>query len=236
MQLSASLPATAIPAAIPAAIDGSVYGVILNDRDSLARIASALPEAPYKGAPKAPVLYIKPANTLTGDGAVVNLPAGAGHLEIGATIGIVIGNPAARISPAHATAHIAGYVIVADLSLPHSSYYRPAIREKCFDDACVIGSHIAATGTVADPAVLEIVTLVNEREVSRRSLRDLVRNVPTLLTDVTEFMTLNRGDVLLTGVTWQAPLAGDGDRISIRVDGIGELNFSLTGKAAEQAA
>jgi len=235
MQLSA-LSAAAKPAALPAAIHGSVYGVILNDRDSLARIASALPEAPYKGAPKAPVLYIKPANTLTGNGATVNLPAGARHLEIGATIGIVIGNPAARMQPAQAAGHIAGYVIVADLSLPHSSYYRPAIREKCFDDACVIGSHIAAPDVVTDPAALEIVTLVNEREVSRRSLRDLVRDVPTLLTDVTEFMTLNRGDVLLTGVSWQAPQAADGDRISIRVEGIGELNFSLAGKAAEQAA
>lgn len=231
MQLSATFSAD-----IPAAINGSVYGVILNDRDSLARIASALPEAPYKGAPKAPVLYIKPANTLTGNGASVTLPAGAVHLEIGATIGIVIGNPAARLTPAQATGHIAGYVIVADLSLPHSSYYRPAIREKCFDDACVIGNHIAATDVIANPATLEIVTLVNDREVSRRSLRDLVRDVPTLLTDVTEFMTLSRGDVLLTGVTWQAPLAGPGDRISIRVDGIGALNFSLTGNAAEQAA
>ena len=226
MQLSALL-----PAAIPAAISGRVYGVILNDRDSLARIASALPEAPYKGAPKAPVLYIKPANTLTGNGATVNLPTAATHLEIGATIGIVIGNPAARVTPEQAAAHIAGYVIVADLSLPHSSYYRPAIREKCFDDACVIGSHLAAADT--DPSALEIVTLVNGREVSRRALRDLVRDVPALLTDVTEFMTLSRGDVLLTGITWQAPQAGPGDSISIRVDGIGELNFSLAGTAAK---
>lgn len=52
------------------AVRGTVYGVILNDRDSLARMGGLLEDAPYKGAPMSPPLYLKPANTVVGDGAL----------------------------------------------------------------------------------------------------------------------------------------------------------------------
>jgi 5-oxopent-3-ene-1,2,5-tricarboxylate decarboxylase/2-hydroxyhepta-2,4-diene-1,7-dioate isomerase len=215
------------------AITGTVYGVVLNDRASVEGIGAALAEAPYQGAPKAPVLYIKPANTLAGDGATVALPPGATRVEIGATVGIVIKRPATRIDAADAALVIAGYVLVADLSLPHSSYYRPAFREKCFDDSCVIGARM---WPVAVPEELEIVTFINEREVDRRSLHSLVREVPVLLSDVSEFMTLSAGDVLLTGVRWQAPSAAAGDHVTLRADGLGELSFTVAASASENQA
>jgi len=205
----------------------TVYGVILNDHDSLSRMGASLSDAPYKGAPKAPVLYIKPANTFNSDQAVVNLPKAATALEIGATIGIVIGATAARLNLDSAAAAIAGYVIVADLSLPHSSYYRPAIREKCFDGACVISDQMIAAEAVAKPGSLEIATLINDREVERRKLSDLVRDIPGLLRDVSEFMTLRRGDVLLVGVKWQAAQASAGDQVTLHVAGLGQVSFSI---------
>ncbi|MDE2441307.1 MAG: fumarylacetoacetate hydrolase family protein, partial [Betaproteobacteria bacterium] len=118
-------------------VSGTVYGVILNDTISVQKIGS-LEEAPYKGAPKAPVLYLKPANTRVGCGSVVSLPAGAGSVEVAATIGLVMGRAAARLVADNALESVAGVVLAADLSLPHSSYYRPAIREKCFDGALPI--------------------------------------------------------------------------------------------------
>lgn len=225
-------------------VQGAVYGVVLNDRASLARLGAAMGEAPYKGEPKAPVLYIKPANTLVGEGAEVRLPAGADRVEIGATVGIVIGAPAARLDAATALQAVAGYVLVADLSLPHDSYYRPAIREKCFDGACPMAAAIvpAAPARPAGlaglaPAELYATTLnifVDEVPAGERTLADLVRDVPRLLADVTEFMTLRVGDVLLLGVQYQAPQAGAGTRVRIEGGRLGSLSFAIAPSPARE--
>jgi len=211
---------------IPPSIAGTVYGVVLNDSDSLERIGAQLPAPPYKGAPKSPVLYIKPRTTFLA-GGTVELPQDAMALEIGATIGLVIGAPAGRLRAEEALAVIGGYVVVADLSLPHASYYRPAIREKCFDGSCVIGSMIGAAQALATPDALRIETHVNGEKVDSWSLDSLVRTVPELLRDVTEFMTLRRGDMLLVGVKWQAPQAGAGERVRVGATGAGAIEFDI---------
>jgi 5-oxopent-3-ene-1,2,5-tricarboxylate decarboxylase/2-hydroxyhepta-2,4-diene-1,7-dioate isomerase len=216
------------------AVGGAVYGVILNDQDSLARMGDALLDAPYKGVPKAPVLYIKPQGTRVGPGAVVRLPAGARAVEIGATLGLVLGRAVARVAPGQVLDALAGYVLVADLSLPHASYYRPAIREKCFDGACPMGARLLTPAQVGDVAQVSLRTYVNGALVATRSLADLVRDVPTLVADVAEFMTLRQGDALLVGVVWQAPQAVAGDVVRIEADGFEALEFSIA--AGEGAA
>ena len=129
---------------------------------------------------------------------------------------------------------IAGYVVVADLSLPHASYYRPAIREKCFDGACPVGSRIVPATEVGDLAAVSLRTYVDGNLVATRSLADLVRDVPTLVADVSEFMTLRRGDTLLVGVTWQAAQARAGSRVRVEADRVGSVEFEIA--AGEGAA
>lgn len=211
----------------PPVVQGTVYGVILNDRRSLSLLGDALKEAPYKAMPQAPVLYIKPANTLTGSGATVVLPDAANRVEIGATVGIVIGAAASHLTLEAVASVIAGYVVVADLSLPHTSYYRPAIREKCFDGACPMSQEIVPASVVGDPRILRIETYVNGVQVDARSLNDLVRSVPELVRDVTEFMTLRSGDMLLVGVPWRAPEAAAGDDVRVVVAGVGAVGFKI---------
>ncbi len=218
----------------PAPLAGTVYGVVLNDHGSVERMGAALSEAPYKAEPKAPILYIKPANTFAADGAQVSLPGGADKVEIGATVGVVMGRPACRVTTQAAPDYIAGYVVAADLSLPHTSYYRPAIREKCFDGSCILGTAVAAS-RVSDPAGLSIRTVVNGVDVDQFELASLVRGVPELLRDVSEFMTLSAGDILLVGVKWQAPAAAPGDHVAVVNDLLGQIQFSI-GPARHQEA
>jgi 5-oxopent-3-ene-1,2,5-tricarboxylate decarboxylase / 2-hydroxyhepta-2,4-diene-1,7-dioate isomerase len=236
LKASMSTPSTAPLSAT--VVSGTIYGVILNDHDSLSRMGAALSDAPYKGTPKAPVLYIKPRNTVHTGAHPVTLPSGASQLEIGATIGIVIGKTAARLTLDNAAETVAGYVLVADLSLPHSSYYRPAIQEKCFDGSCLIAPCMASAATLTAAALsqIDIVTEINDRQTDRRSLGDLLRDVPTLLRDVSEFMTLQRGDMLLVGVRWQAPCAAAGDRVRLSATALGALEFSLDKAAAVATA
>lgn len=209
-------------------VSGTVYGVVLNDRASLGKIGDALEAAPYKGAPQAPAMYIKPANTHAACGAAVNLPNGAKTVEVGATIGLVMGRAAARLSRANALDAVAGIVLAGDLSLPHDSYYRPAIREKCFDASLPLSS----VKPLVDLANLQLITEIDGQVVERRSLADLVRDPAQLLVDVTEFMTLSQGDVLLVGVSYLAPQAGAGSQVKISAEGVGSLQFSIAGAQA----
>lgn len=215
----------------PASIQGTVYGVILNDHGSIQRMGAALQEAPYKAPPRAPVMYIKPANTLAANGSVVTLPQGATQVEIGATVGLIMGAQASRLTTQNALAAVQGCVAVADLSLPHTSYYRPAVREKCFDGSCVFAKTVANAASAQNLAARHVQTRVNGKEVGQWSLNDLIRTAPELLRDVTEFMTLNRGDVLLLGVQWQAPTASPGDVVKISVADVGQLEFSIVSEA-----
>ncbi|HTN66610.1 MAG TPA: fumarylacetoacetate hydrolase family protein [Burkholderiaceae bacterium] len=210
-------------------VKGTVYGVILNDTVSLQKIGP-LEGAPYKGAPKAPMLYIKPANTHVGSGAVVCLPDGADSVEIGATIGLVMGRAAARLSPQNALDVVGGLVLAADLSLPHASYYRPAIREKCFDGALPLSEVKPFT----DLSALTLVTDIDGRTVEQRALAELVRQPAQLLADVSEFMTLCAGDVLLVGVRYMAPQAKAGSRVRISAEGLGAIEFTIARQEERQ--
>lgn len=203
-------------------VRGTAYGVILNDAVSVQKIGS-LEAAPYKGAPKAPVLYIKPANTRAACGATVDLPSGANSVEVAATVGLVIGRAAARVSAATALDHVSGLVLAADLSLPHASYYRPAIKEKCFDGSLPLSS----VKPLVDIAGLTLVTEIDGEVVDRRPLNDLIREPAQLLADVSEWMTLNAGDVLLVGVRYQAPQAKAGSAVRISAEGLGSLQFTI---------
>lgn len=208
-------------------ICGTVYGVILNDRGSLERLGAALSEAPYKATPKAPVMYIKPANTLVESGTAVALPQGAASVEVGATIGVVFGREASRVEPGHAADVIEGYAVVADLSLPHESYYRPAVREKCFDGACPVGARIVPANEVAALDGVTLRTFVDGKLAQSRSLKALVRDVPALIAEISAFMTLRRGDMLLVGVVYQAAQACIGAQVRVEADQIGSVEFSI---------
>lgn len=211
---------------------GTVYGVILNDAASLQSLGDALEAAPYKGAPKAPVLYIKPANTHAANGATVSLPAGAESVEVGATLGLVMARSVSHLSEVYAMDAVGGVMLVADLSLPHTSYYRPAIREKCFDGACPMGA-VESAASLANLADCVLTTEIDGQQVDRRSLADLLRQPARLLADVTDFMSLSRGDVLLLGVRYMAPQAKVGSRVRISAPGLQPLEFSI---AAAQGA
>src|SRR5215469_4781735 len=82
----------------PYRLSGTVYGALLNHRTALQAFGDAINRPPYHAAPQAPVLYLKPRNTLAADGAPVAVPPGVGELEIGASLGVVIGRPACHLS------------------------------------------------------------------------------------------------------------------------------------------
>ncbi len=205
-----------------------IYGVILNDKKTLDTLASELSEAPYENPAQAPVLYIKPNNTLNTTGNVA-LPKDSQSLEVGATLGVVIGKTATGLSANNALDAVRGLVVAVDLSIPHDSYYRPAIYQKCFDDSLLLSE----VYPYQDVTNLSLTTLIGNKPATWHTLSDLNRDVVQLLVDVTEFMTLEAGDVLLLGVTYQAPQIKSGETAKVTCSGLGEISFAVHDKVSE---
>ena len=205
---------------------GTVYGALLNDRATVERLSPQFDSAPYKAPPKAPILYIKPRNTFATEGAAVAIPAQPGEVRIDATIGLVIAKPAKGVSVDDALSHVAGFVVVSDVTLPHENYYRPAILQRDRDGFCPISALFKdEAGFDLDNATLSV--SINGERAYERSFATLVRPAAQLIADVTEFMTLSAGDVLLLGPGEGSPQARPGDKIKISVPGLGELNHSV---------
>jgi len=209
----------------------TVVGALLNYRQALAALGDAAAEPPYKAPPKAPVLYIKPANTYADDGSDIVLPADVPEVEIGACLGIVFGRKATRVDAAQALDYVAGYRVVADLSVPHASFYRPPMKQKSRDGFCPIGA-LAERGRVPDPDKLDIEVRIDGQVAQRATTADMIRPVARLIADVTQFMSLGRGDILLVGVPAGAPRARAGQRYEIEIAGVGRLANRLVAASA----
>jgi 5-oxopent-3-ene-1,2,5-tricarboxylate decarboxylase/2-hydroxyhepta-2,4-diene-1,7-dioate isomerase len=210
----------------PYRLSGTVYGVLLNHAPALAALGDAVNAAPYKSAPKAPVLYVKPRNTLAAPGSACEVPADVPELQIGANLGIVIGRTACRVAERDALQCVAGYTIVDDLSVPHDSFYRPSVRFKALDGSCVIGP-VVGRQRVPDADALAVRVFVDGEPVQRTTTAGRIRPLARLLADVSEFMTLAPGAVLRLGTSHGAPTARAGQRVAIEIDGLGRLEHAL---------
>ena len=201
---------------------GTVYGTLLNFRAELDALAPQMTQPPYKAPPKAPVLYVKTANTWSPHGSDIAVPAAVPEVEIGASIGMVIG----------AEGDVEGFVLMNDLSIPHASFFRPPVKFKCVDGFLGIGPVLRDAQEVADPAHFHVEVRINGELKQSIDFSQLVRPAQQLLTDVGEFMTLAHGDVLMLGCDAGRPLARAGDRIEISAPGFESLCNTLVQEAA----
>lgn len=211
----------------PYRLSGIVYGALLNHPWQLAALGDAVNQPPYKAPPQFPVLAVKPRHMLAADGDAVVVPTGAAGLEVGASLGIVIGRVARRVPVARALNFVAGYLVVNEVQLPavgnDSSHYRPAVRLKARDGHCVLGLRVVPRAQVPDADALAVQVRVDGVLVQQSNTGGRVRGVAQLLADVTEFMTLQPGDVLLLGAPHAAPRVGAGQTVVVCIEGLGEL-------------
>jgi 5-oxopent-3-ene-1,2,5-tricarboxylate decarboxylase / 2-hydroxyhepta-2,4-diene-1,7-dioate isomerase len=216
----------------PWRLSGTVYGALLNHAPQLAALGDAAHQPPHKAPPQAPVLEVKPRHTLAGDGAVVRVPAGMAALSVSASLGIVIGAVACRVSVARALEHVAGYLIVGDVSAPLPNHYRPGARFKARDGFCPLGGRVVPAAEVKDPDALAGRVEVDGAVVHQFTTGDRLRGVAKLIAGVSEFMTLQAGDVLALGVAHGAPLVEAGHAVMLEIDGIGSLRLRVEAEAA----
>ncbi|MGZ5928106.1 MAG: fumarylacetoacetate hydrolase family protein [Rhizomicrobium sp.] len=211
-----------------AMIAGTVYGVALNDCEQHLRLAPLFNEPPYKKPPQRPVLYIKPRNCLTENGGSIPLSPDLTQVEVAATLGLLLGRDARRVTAETALGHVAGICLALDVAEPSDGYYRPPLRQRCRDGFLPLGALASF-----DPSLLNgnIETFVNDAPVHVWSPRRLLRNAASLIADISVFMTLAAGDLLLIGLAHDAPRAGLGDRITVRAQFLPALSAQLNKEA-----
>ena len=193
-------------------IAGTVYGVVLNDQAQRGALAEAFGQKPYVAPPRAPVLYVKPRNCWRFDGAAVTVPSELAEVEVAATVALLFGDaPGVPVAAA----------LALDVCEPHASFYRPAIRQRCRDGFLPVGDFAAYD---LDALVSGgIVTWVDGVEAHRWSLARLVRDIPELIDEVCDFMTLENGDVLLVGLAGDAPRVAAGQEVRVEHEGLPTL-------------
>ena len=198
---------------------GTVYGTLLNFKREFACFAPQMGQVPYRAAPKAPVLYVKTANTFNRHGGDVPLPADVPQIEVGATLAMVFGPKADVNRSLLATKQIAYWVLMNDFSIPHASYFRPPVKFKCLDGFLGIGAQRVPAEALGDAARVTLEVRINGTLKQSVDFSQLIRNAETLARDVSEFMTLGEGDALMLGLDCLAgggrPLVKVGDTVEI---------------------
>jgi 2-keto-4-pentenoate hydratase/2-oxohepta-3-ene-1,7-dioic acid hydratase in catechol pathway len=199
----------------------------LNYRDHADEQGVALPERP--------LLFAKWPNTLISSGEPIRIPAISKHVDYEAELGVVIGKRASRVSAGDALDHVRGYVVANDVSGRDLQFADGQwVRGKSLDTFLPVGELVAAS-EVPDPQVLGIRAILNGEVMQDSSTANMVFGVAEIVAFVSQGITLEPGDLILTGTpagvgafrdpkVWMQP----GDEITIEIDGIGSITNPVT--------
>ncbi|RTL98719.1 FAA hydrolase family protein [Ancylobacter aquaticus] len=151
--------------------------------------------------PEEPVVFLKPTSCIVGPNDTVEIPRGATKTDWEVELGIVIGKPAKYISVEEAYAHIAGYCVVNDVSERGFQLERGGTWDKgkgC-DTFGPVGPWLVTTDEIPDPQALDMWLEVDGVRRQSGSTRTMIFDVPTLVSYVSQFMSLQPGDIISTG-------------------------------------
>jgi len=176
--------------------------------------------------PDRPMLFLKAPNALAGHGDTVTLPASRERVDYEAEFGVVIGEQCRNVAAEDAMDVVAGYTAVNDISnRDDQEVEQNWVRGKAFDNSAPMGPTVADPEDVPDGAAIEL--RVNGETKQSSSIDDLIFDVPTLVEEITELVTLERGDVVSTGTPAGIGPLSDGDRVEVDIEGIPTLKHGV---------
>jgi 2-keto-4-pentenoate hydratase/2-oxohepta-3-ene-1,7-dioic acid hydratase in catechol pathway len=175
--------------------------------------------------PKAPLLFGKFSNTLVGDGDPIVLPPDVGHVDAEAELAVVMGE----------NGSIYGYTCANDVSARDAQFGDGQwFRGKSMDSFCPVGPRIVSSAEL-DPSDVRVQQRLNGEVLQDARTSDLIFDVPTLVEYVARWITLEPGDLILTGTpegvgVFREPKIAlkSGDLVEVEVEGIGVLRNPVT--------
>jgi 2-keto-4-pentenoate hydratase/2-oxohepta-3-ene-1,7-dioic acid hydratase in catechol pathway len=172
--------------------------------------------------PTSPMLFLKPPSAMTAFDTPIVIPMDVGRIDLEGELAIVIGKQARHVKQAQALDYVFGYTCANDISARElQTSDKQWGRAKGFDTFCPIGPWISTD--IADPTELRIQTRLNGVTVQDSNTQHMIFSVPYLIEFISHVMTLEVGDVILTGTpAGVSPLKPD-DMVEIEIEGIGVL-------------
>jgi 5-oxopent-3-ene-1,2,5-tricarboxylate decarboxylase / 2-hydroxyhepta-2,4-diene-1,7-dioate isomerase len=176
-------------------------------------------------APKEPLLFFKGRNTLIGHRGKTPRPADATFMHYECELAVVIGKTARNVKAEEAYDYVLGYTVANDYAVRDylENYYRPNFRVKNRDASTPLGPWLVDKADVADPMNLTLRTYVNGNIVQEGNTRDMIFTIPFLIEYISSFMTLQAGDIILTGTPKGAVNVERGDEVVTEIERIGRL-------------
>ena len=179
-------------------------------------------------APKQPLLFLKPSTSVIGPDDAIRIPPGSTNVHHEAELAVVIGARGARhVRPDQVAGSIFGYTIGNDVTERDMQKSDGQwTRAKGFDSFCPLGPWIETdlAGLGKDPADLEVTCTVDGNLRQRGRTSQLLFDVPTLISYISDVMTLLPGDVVLTGTPSGVGPIFPGDRVDVTIEGLGTLS------------
>ena len=178
--------------------------------------------------PTEPLIFLKPPSSLNGSGHAVVFPAISSHLSYEGEVGLVIGRQARHIKAEDAWDYIAGLTIVNDVTARDLQKKDGQwTRGKGFDTFCPVGPWWVPKNEIEFNS-LRVITRVNGEIKQDAPVTDMIFNPGAILQFVTEFMTLEPGDLIATGTPPGVGSMQVGDVVTVEVTGLGVLENTIT--------
>ena len=201
-------------------LPSKIVCVGLNYKDHAAEVKKPLPEEP--------LIFIKPSTSVIGPGETIALPAGVGRVDHEAELGVVIGQRASHVREEDAARYIFGFTCVNDVTARDlqrkGAYYT---RAKGYDTFAPVGPCIAQGLDYRSAQGLAVEGWVNGTRRQSSSTRELIFPIPQLIAFISGIMTLLPGDIISTGTPSGIGPLNAGDRVTIKVEGVGELTNTV---------
>lgn len=215
-----------LPPLAPVARPRTVIALGLNYADHAKELA-------FKEPPKEPLAFVKGEASFIGHQQLTLRPAEVTYMHYECELAVVIGRTARRVKKEDAYDYVRGYTVANDYAIRDylENWYRPNLRVKNRDTCTPIGPWLIDAAHVhaeyGDPMNLALQTTVNGQVTQSGNTRDMIFDVPTLIAYFSRFMTLNPGDVILTGTPDGVVDCQPGDVIVTEIEGIGALTNTI---------
>ena len=182
-------------------------------------------ELAFKEPPKEPLVFLKGERALNGHRQVTKRPPGVEFMHYECELTIVVGRRAKKVQRDDAYDFIAGYTVANDYAIRDylENWYRPNLRVKNRDGATPLGPWLVDAADVPDPMALALKTTVNGQVTQEGNTKDMIFDVPFLIEYFSSFMTLNPGDLILTGTPDGVVDCQPGDVVVTEIEGVGAL-------------
>lgn len=171
--------------------------------------------------PEIPLIFLKPPSAIIASGETILLPPQSQQVEHEAELAVVIGRTARWVNVEQAMNHVWGYTVANDITARDLQRRDGQwTRGKGFDTFCPIGPCVE---TNFDPSDAVITCRVNQELRQMASTREMVFTIPQLIAFISSIMTLEPGDLILTGTPSGIGQISDGDIVEVSIEGIGTL-------------